>query len=992
MARIKRQRTASAVCPSLGQEQPLPKDMTVLSVQLDRFSLGRTPAPVCLYRQYTTMCVPYRTQISGLSGTRDWSRVFVSSQFATGVLEVVPGPTQTVKETAHGKTVTDTTRGETKVYACAWTKWGSGVTGSSWHQKPFRHSRGTNKRHNASIESSVCTTAADVALHVIDSDIVMEQMAPSMANRRTVARVRNEHVSRFVWTFGLMEAAAASAATGRFRTDNIMSTQSKLGSYISSDHIPFTSSSTQLSRLHSQHTPSDWCIQYRHPIFDTHARTPESTTNAHAGRVYGRASYTAPVVVTPNVTPGLDGSSGLRELQARNEGVELLTVGTDEQHSARQGLACSSRSIRASMELNELQFQVQRNAAADVFTRLIFSEERLRYNPAALTYVNLKHREHANRRTHKPNAHPASTPSVNPTTANEPRLSAFLDLSLIPVSALVGGVQGGKAKGGDFPVPRIAANGIPVRTIDTTFVSTGASDSMNVVQYSPRLQSCPHVHAWALANTLTVCGYCEYGANGGKPNRHLRDNGFFVRKPILSKNKKSTDDKRYNLQLSQMFPTTLPWYPSSLCPPIHGGPAVDTSRHIVRKRALQPPRNTKPEADHNKRLCVTHRDSSVANVRCIPTHVSTYGTTRVQTQLAQHFEPVCRLQPQDLPMTTRTKNKQTASTNTAHRRRTSSTCVLRLGLLLGDLQPSPRPLLLAMRKYLPADALCRITDVCLSLWKRFVQCAPSFLSNAYHFPYHVLIVLYHAVYGIYIVRDTHQNRMPPPHRKETHSAYEMVGGYSEAGVGHTRQQDPSRAMPRWACHAPHNLSLPASDSAVPSPCLPTCAACTTCPECMTPLDPSQPLIPKTTSTYHGVTTQPPNTVMCCSCSRRLHPWKYQTDVQWPFLTGRSSTQNKEAGTPKEGMAPPVHHTNQCVCIRPRMGTVIELVPAFPNLIGCLPYAHHLDQFKFSFATVGETHAIFQAMISKLRDDSWDDRVHPLRHVDMFTLPWRSLVL
>jgi hypothetical protein len=86
------------------------------------------------------------------------------------------------------------------------------------------------------------------------------------------------------------------------------------------------------------------------------------------------------------------------------------------------------------------------------------------------------------------------------------------------------------------------------------------------------------------------------------------------------------------------------------------------------------------------------------------------------------------------------------------RRRTSHMCVRHLSLLLGD--SAPRALDCAVaRSRLTVTDWDRVLDVTLSLWDRFCTLSSKTMrAMSYLFDVHCIIVLYHCVHGVYVLR------------------------------------------------------------------------------------------------------------------------------------------------------------------------------------------------------------------------------------------------
>jgi hypothetical protein len=203
------------------------------------------------------------------------------------------------------------------------------------------------------------------------------------------------------------------------------------------------------------------------------------------------------------------------------------------------------------------------------------------------------------------------------------------------------------------------------------------------------------------------------------------------------------------------------------------------------------------------------------------------------------------------------------------RRRTSQACVRHLTRLLGDDGLMPRKLHLPLSHVWPVQQKTKLIQIIVRLWILITQhCASYVHSFNYQFQYHVVIVLYYAVYGVFLLDEHHENVFSTKNNK-------MCDGFADK---------------------------------------------------------------------------------CDKDSMEMVCNKHSCN----FL---------------------LHRRDQ-----PRYIKVRQIVPQFPLLSGCLPYATDLQQFKFSLAIVGESHAVF---LLSMQHIPWkeigvlDDDTFPPSIVDSF---------
>ena len=79
-------------------------------------------------------------------------------------------------------------------------------------------------------------------------------------------------------------------------------------------------------------------------------------------------------------------------------------------------------------------------------------------------------------------------------------------------------------------------------------------------------------------------------------------------------------------------------------------------------------------------------------------------------------------------------------------------------------------------------------------------------------------------------------------------------------------------------------------------------------------------------------------------------------------------------------------------IPPRYVHAIEIIPSIPVLSGCLPYSTHLDQFKFSLASVGECHGLFQSALMHISSTLKPSSLHHIVCLDVNSICPNTLML
>jgi len=76
----------------------------------------------------------------------------------------------------------------------------------------------------------------------------------------------------------------------------------------------------------------------------------------------------------------------------------------------------------------------------------------------------------------------------------------------------------------------------------------------------------------------------------------------------------------------------------------------------------------------------------------------------------------------------------------------------------------------------------------------------------------------------------------------------------------------------------------------------------------------------------------------------------------------------------------------------RYVNVIQVIPPTFMLSACLPYAQHLDQFKFSLATTGEAHGLFRSALEYVYSHIESSNIFPSTCIDLYTIPHNTVIL
>lgn len=254
------------------------------------------------------------------------------------------------------------------------------------------------------------------------------------------------------------------------------------------------------------------------------------------------------------------------------------------------------------------------------------------------------------------------------------------------------------------------------------------------------------------------------------------------------------------------------------------------------------------------------------------------------------------------------------------RRRTSVVCVSRLSTLLGDFGLASRQLCIKLSEYIPKSDLVLFVKNTVRMWGVMNKHAPAFVcDHQYTFDYHVLVSLYHAVYGVFV-----HDPVPGPSKT---SCFE-----------HNTCLRYGPEVPMWARADIAPLDTPCRFHWGHSAC----------------------------TMYHA------KKVAGGTC----HPTENRHEPQ--------AIHRNQSSSSSDGVHGPPRHTY--------ITQFVQLVSPIPLLSGCLPYAYHLDQFRFSLAVTGDTHALYCAMLWHMYTLDFTVYGFERREIDVRTIPSHAVIL